>query len=165
MFACTDGERWHLAAAPPMLELRYVNEWVTILGDAHRFSPQGIALIESTYVSVANWQITASGLFRIMSLPSPEQRISVPIHAVRFELQWARRELDPAHCPGAVSQRDDGRFALSFVHGHNQLADLYFLSRLHSHGGWPAKPHHGAAPKSVRGALPHHVLLQLSGRA
>jgi uncharacterized protein len=136
-----------------------VNVWVALLDDAHQFSAQANAFIETRGIGIATCPITENGVIRVMSLPAYGRRGGVPIHAVRQKLQQACGELDHEFWPDDISLRDDHRVAFSRVQGHNQITDLYLLALAVSRGGRLATFDHGVALSSVRGALPHHLLL------
>jgi uncharacterized protein len=148
-----------MTAASPARALLDVNVWVALFDDAHQFSAQANAFIETPGVSIATCPITENGVIRVMGLPGYGRRGGLPINAVRRRLQQACSELDHEFWPDDVSLRDDSRVAFSRVQGHNQITDLYLLALAVSRGGCVATFDHGVALSSVHGASPQHLRL------
>lgn len=135
-----------------MRALLDVNVWVALFDDAHVFSPQANAFVDSPGVRIATCPLVENGVIRVMNLPGYGQRGAVGIHRVRDRLREACNLLDHEFWPDDVSLRDERRIDFSRVHGHNQITDLYLLALAVEHGGCLVTFDQGISLSAVRGA-------------
>ena len=112
-----------------------VNVWVALLDDAHVFSEQANALIETRGVRIATCPLIENGVIRVMNSPSYGRRGAVGLRVVRQRLQEACRALDHEFWPDDLSLRDDDRVDFDRIHGPSQLTDVYLLALATEHGG------------------------------
>ena len=143
----------------PPRALLDVNVWIALLDDAHQFSEEANAFIESPEARVATCPLVENGVIRIMAMTSYGRGRGVPMHQVRQRLQQACASLDHAFWPDDVSLRDDTLVDFSRVQGHQQVTDLYLLALAVRHGGRMVTFDHAVALSSVRGATPEHLLV------
>ncbi len=142
-----------------MRALLDVNVWVALFDDAHQFSAQAYAFIETPGVQIATCPLTENGVVRVLSLPSYSRRGGLSIQRVRQRLQEACAALDHAYWPDDLSLRDDRHFNFNRVQGHNQITDLYLLALAVARGGRLASFDPSIALGSVQGATAAHLLL------
>ena len=152
--ASEPSARW---SERPTRALLDVNVWIALLDDAHQFSSQANAFIESTGVSIATCPLVENGVIRVMSMPSYGRGGGVAPSLVRQHLQMACSALDHAFWPDDVSLRSDPRVDFSRIHGHRQITDLYLLTLAVHHGGKLVTFDRSIALSSVHGAQPHHL--------
>ena len=143
----------------PPRALLDVNVWIALLDDAHQFSEEANAFIESPEARVATCPLVENGVIRILAMPSYGRGGGLPIHQVRQRLQQACASLDHAFWPDDVSLRDDTLVDFSRVQGHQQVTDLYLLALAVRHGGRMVTFDRAVALSSVRGATPEHLLV------
>ena len=136
-----------------------VNVWIALLDDAHQFSPEANAFIESAGNRIATCPLVENGVIRVMAMPSYGRGGGVPMAAVRARLQQACRSLDHEFWPDDVSLRDDTLVDFSRVQGHQQVSDLYLLALAVRHGGRLVTFDRAIALSSVHGATPDHLLV------
>jgi len=146
------------AGLPPRALLD-VNVWIALLDDAHQFSEEANAFIESPEASIATCPLVENGVIRIMAMPSYGRGGGLPMHQVRQRLQNACASLDHAFWPDDVSLRDDTLVDFSRVQGHQQVTDLYLLALAVRHGGRLVTFDRAVALSSVRGATAEHLLV------
>jgi len=142
-----------------MRALLDVNVWVALFDDAHVFSSQANAFVESPGVRIATCPLVENGVIRVMNLPGYGQRGAVGLHRVRDRLREACAALDHQFWPDDVSLRDDALVDFSRVHGHNQIADLYLLALAAKHGGCLATFDQGIPLSAVKGATASNLRL------
>ena len=143
----------------PPRALLDVNVWVALLDDAHQFSEEANAFIESPEARIATCPLVENGVIRIMAMPSYGRGGGLPMHQVRQRLQHACATLDHAFWPDDVSLRDDTLVDFSRVQGHQQVTDLYLLALAVRHGGRLVTFDRAVALSSVRGATAEHLLV------
>jgi len=136
-----------------------VNVWIALLDDAHQFSEEANAFIESPEARIATCPLVENGVIRIMAMPSYGRSGGLPMHQVRQRLQQACATLDHAFWPDDVSLRDDTLVDFSRVQGHQQVTDLYLLALAVRHGGRLVTFDRAVALSSVRGATAEHLLV------
>jgi len=136
-----------------------VNVWIALLDDAHQFSEEANAFIESPEARIATCPLVENGVIRIMAMPSYGRGGGLPMHQVRQRLQQACATLDHAFWPDGVSLRDDTLVDFSRVQGHQQVTDLYLLALAVRHGGRLVTFDRAVALSSVRGATAEHLLV------
>jgi len=136
-----------------------VNVWIALLDDAHQFSEEANAFIESPEARIATCPLVENGVIRIMAMPSYGRGGGLPMHQVRQRLQQACATLDHAFWPDDVSLRDDTLVDFSRVQGHQQVTDLYLLALAVRHGGRLVTFDRAVAMSSVRGATAEHLLV------
>lgn len=134
-----------------------VNVWVALFDDAHQFSEQANAFIETPGVRIATCPLVENGVIRVMSLPSYGRRGGLPVRVVRDRLKQACDALDHVFWPDDVSLRDDRHADFARVQGHNQIADLYLLALAVHHGGCLVTFDRAIAVSSVPGASSSHL--------
>lgn len=144
--------------APPRALLD-VNVWIALLDDAHQFSEEANAFIESPEACIATCPLVENGVIRIMAMPSYSRGGGLPMSLVRQRLQQACTSLDHAFWPDDISLRDDSLVDFSRVQGHQQVTDLYLLALAVRHGGRLVTFDRTVAMSSVRGATPEHLLV------
>jgi toxin-antitoxin system PIN domain toxin len=142
-----------------MRTLLDVNVWVALFDDAHQFSAQANAFIATPGVQIATCPLTENGVVRVLSLPAYSRRGGLTVQVVRQRLQQACAQLDHAFWPDSLSLRDDARFDLNRIQGHNQITDMYLLALAVTHGGRLASFDRSIALACVPGATPDHLLL------
>ena len=120
--------------APPR-SLLDVNVWIALLDDAHQFSEEANAFIDSPEARIATSPLVENGVIRIMAMPSYSRGGGLPMSLVRQRLQQACASLDHAFWPDDVSLRDDTLVDFSRVQGHQQVTDLYLLALAVRDGG------------------------------
>jgi toxin-antitoxin system PIN domain toxin len=143
----------------PPRALLDVNVWIALLDDAHQFSEEANAFIESPEARIATCPLVENGVIRIMAMPSYGRGGGLPMHQVRQRLQHACATLDHAFWPDDVSLRDDTLVDFSRVQGHQQVTDLYLLALAVRHGGRLVTFDRAVALSSVRGATAEHLLV------
>ena len=143
----------------PQRALLDVNVWIALLDDAHQFSEEANAFIESPEARIATCPLVENGVIRIMAMPSYGRGGGLPMHQVRQRLQHACASLDHAFWPDDVSLRDDTLIDFSRVQGHQQVTDLYLLALAVRHGGRLVTFDRAVALSSVRGATAEHLLV------
>jgi len=143
----------------PARALLDVNVWIALLDDAHQFSEEANAFIESPEARIATCPLVENGVIRIMAMPSYGRGGGLPMHQVRQRLQHACATLDHAFWPDDVSLRDDTLVDFSRVQGHQQVTDLYLLALAVRHGGRLVTFDRAVALSSVRGATAEHLLV------
>lgn len=143
----------------PPRSLLDVNVWIALLDDAHQFSEEANAFIESPEARIATCPLVENGVIRIMAMPSYGRGGGLPMQQVRQRLQQACASLDHAFWPDDVSLRDDTLVDFSRVQGHQQVNDLYLLALAVRHGGRLVTFDRAVALSSVRGATPEHLLV------
>ena len=136
-----------------------VNVWIALLDDAHQFSEEANAFIESSEARIATCPMVENGIIRVMAMPSYGRGGGLPMHQVRQRLQHACASLDHAFWPDDVSLRDDTLVDFSRVQGHQQVTDLYLLALAVRHGGRLVTFDRAVALSSVRGATAEHLLV------
>ena len=136
-----------------------VNVWIALLDDAHQFSEEANAFIESPQAHIATCPLVENGVIRIMAMPSYGRGGGLPMSLVRQRLQQACSSLDHAFWPDDVSLRDDTLIDFSRVQGHQQVTDLYLLALAVHHGGRLVTFDRAVALSSVRGATNDHLLV------
>jgi len=136
-----------------------VNVWIALLDDAHQFSEEANAFIESPEARIATCPLVENGVIRVMAMPSYGRGGGLPMHQVRQRLQNACASLDHAFWPDDVSLRDDTLVDFSRVQGHQQVNDLYLLALAVRHGGRLVTFDRTVALCSVRGATAEHLLV------
>jgi uncharacterized protein len=136
-----------------------VNVWIALLDDAHQFSAEANAFIESPEACIATCPIVENGVIRVLSMPSYSRGGGLPMTAVRARLQQACQQLDHQFWPDDASLRDDTLVDFSRVQGHQQLTDLYLLALAVRHGGRLVTFDRAVALSAVRGATPEHLLV------
>lgn len=136
-----------------------VNVWIALLDDAHQFSEEANAFIESPQSRIATCPLVENGVIRIMAMPSYSRGGGLPMSLVRQRLQQACASLDHAFWPDDLSLRDDTLGDFSRVQGHQQVTDLYLLALAVRHGGRLVTFDRAVALSSVRGATPEHLLV------
>ncbi|MFT4103794.1 MAG: PIN domain-containing protein [Burkholderiaceae bacterium] len=134
-----------------------VNVWVALFDDAHQFSEQANAFVETREVKIATCPQVENGVIRVMSLPGYGRRGGLPVRVVRERLKEACAALDHVFWPDDVSLRDDRCADFSRVQGHNQITDLYLLALAVRHGGCLVTFDQGIAVSSVPGASSDHL--------
>lgn len=134
-----------------------VNVWIALLDDAHQFSDEANAFIESPEARIATCPLVENGVIRIMAMPSYSRGGGLPLGRVRQRLQQACAVLDHAFWPDDVSLRDDTLVDFSRVQGHQQVTDLYLLALAVRHGGRLVTFDRAVALSSVRGATAAHL--------
>ena len=144
--------------APPR-SLLDVNVWIALLDDAHQFSEEANAFIDSSEARIATCPLVENGVIRIMAMPSYGRGGGLPMQQVRQRLQQACASLDHAFWPDDVSLRDDTLVDFSRVQGHQQVTDLYLLALAVRHGGRLVTFDRAVALSSVRGATAEHLLV------
>jgi predicted nucleic acid-binding protein len=112
-----------------------VNVWIALLDDAHQFSEEANAFIDSPEARIAPSPRVENGVIRIMAMPSYSRGGGLPMSLVRQRLQQACASLDHAFWPDDVSLRDDTLVDFSRVQGHQQVTDLYLLALAVRDGG------------------------------
>ena len=70
----------------PPRALLDVNVWIALLDDAHQFSEEANAFIESPEARVATCPLVENGVIRIMAMTSCGRGRGVPMHQVRQRL-------------------------------------------------------------------------------
>ena len=143
----------------PPRALLDVNVWIALLDDAHQFSEEANAFIESPEARIATCPLVENGVIRIMAMPSYGRGGGLPMHQVRQRLKHACATLDHAFWPDDVSLRDDTLVDFSRVQGHQQVTDLYLLALAVRHGGRLVTFDRAVALSSVRGATAEHLLV------
>ena len=143
----------------PPRALLDVNVWIALLDDAHQFSAEANAFIESAEERIATCPLVENGVIRIMAMPSYSRGGGLPIATVRARLQQACASLDHAFWPDDVTLRDDTLVDVSRVQGHQQVTDLYLLALAVRHGGRLVTFDRAVALSSVWGATPEHLLV------
>jgi toxin-antitoxin system PIN domain toxin len=143
----------------PQRALLDVNVWIALLDDAHQFSEEAYAFIESPEARIATCPLVENGVIRIMAMPSYGRGGGLPMHQVRQRLQQACASLDHDFWPDDVSLRDDTLVDFSRVQGHQQVTDLYLLALAVRHGGRLVTFDRAVALSSVRGATAEHLLV------
>jgi toxin-antitoxin system PIN domain toxin len=143
----------------PQRALLDVNVWIALLDDAHQFSEEANAFIDSPEARIATSPLVENGVIRIMAMPSYGRGGGLPMHQVRQRLQQACASLDHAFWPDDVSLRDDTLVDFSRVQGHQQVTDLYLLALAVRHGGRLVTFDRAVALSSVRGATAEHLLV------
>ena len=143
----------------PTRSLLDVNVWIALLDDAHQFSEEANAFIESPAARIATCPLVENGVIRIMAMPSYSRGGGLPMSLVRQRLQHACASLDHTFWPDDVSLRDDTLVDFSRVQGHQQVTDLYLLALAVRHGGRLVTFDRAVALSSVRGATPEHLLV------
>lgn len=141
----------------PPRALLDVNVWIALLDDAHQFSEEANAFIESPEARIATCPLVENGVIRIMAMPSYGRGGGVPMMQVRQRLQEACASLDHAFWPDDVSLRDDTLVDFTRVQGHQQVTDLYLLALAVRHGGRLVTFDRSVALSSVRGATAQHL--------
>lgn len=134
-----------------------VNVWVALFDDAHVFSEQANALIETRGVRIASCPLIENGVIRVMNSPSYGRRGAVGLRVVRQRLKEACSTLDHEFWPDDLSLRDDGRVDFDRVHGPSQLTDVYLLALAVAHGGSLATFDRGIALSAVHGATSRNL--------
>jgi hypothetical protein len=119
----------------PQRALLDVNVWIALLDDAHQFSEEANAFIDSPGARIATSPLVENGVIRIMAMPSYSRGGGLPMSLVRQRLQQACASLDHAFWPDDVSLRDDTLVDFSRVQGHQQVTDLYLLALAVRDGG------------------------------
>jgi predicted nucleic acid-binding protein len=119
----------------PQRALLDVNVWIALLDDAHQFSEEANAFIDSPEARIATSPLVENGVIRIMAMPSYSRGGGLPMSLVRQRLQQACASLDHAFWPDDVSLRDDTLVDFSRVQGHQQVTDLYLLALAVRDGG------------------------------
>ena len=142
-----------------MRALLDINVWVALFDDAHQFSAQANAFIETRGVKIATCPLVENGVIRVLSLPSYGRRGGLSIQRVRERLQQACAALDHEFWPDAISLRDDECVNFNRVQGHNQITDLYLLALAVRHGGCLTTFDQAIALSSVHGATARHLKL------
>lgn len=140
-----------------MRALLDVNVWVALFDDAHQFSEQANAFIETPGLKIATCPLVENGVIRVMSLPGYGKRGGLPIRQVRERLKEACASLDHAFWSDDVSLRDDAHVDFARVQGHNQITDLYLLALAVHHGSCLVTFDQAIALSSVPGATPKHL--------
>ena len=143
----------------PVRSLLDVNVWIALLDDAHQFSAEANAFIESPEARIATCPLVENGVIRVMGMPSYGRGGGLPMGLVRQRLQQACATLDHAFWADDVSLRDDTLVDFSRVQGHQQVADLYLLALAVHHGGRLVTFDRAIALSSVRGATAQHLLV------
>ena len=143
----------------PPRALLDVNVWIALLDDAHQFSEEANAFIESPEARIATCPLVENGVIRIMAMPSYSRGGGLPMSLVRQRLQQACAGLDHTFWPDDVSLRDDTLVDFSRVQGHQQVTDLYLLALAVRNGGRLVTFDRTVALSSVRGATPEHLLV------
>lgn len=141
----------------PPRSLLDVNVWIALLDDAHQFSEEANAFIESPEARIATCPLVENGVIRIMAMPSYSRGGGLPMSLVRQRLQRACASLDHSFWPDDVSLRDDALVDFSRVQGHQQVTDLYLLALAVHHGGRLVTFDRTVALSSVRGATAEHL--------
>lgn len=134
-----------------------VNVWIALLDDAHQFSEQANAFIDTPGLRIATCPLVENGVIRVMSLPAYGRRGGLPIRTVRERLKEACRVLDHEFWPDDVTLRDDASVDFTRVQGHNQITDLYLLALAVRHGGCLVTFDQAIALASVPGATARHL--------
>ncbi len=67
----------------PPRALLDVNVWIALLDDAHQFSEEANAFIESPEARIATCPLVENGVIRIMAMPSYGRGGGLPMHQVR----------------------------------------------------------------------------------
>lgn len=142
-----------------MRALLDVNVWVALFDDAHLFSPQANAFINTPGVKIATCPLVENGVIRVLNLPGYGRRGPLGLSAVRARLQEACAELDHEFWPDDVSLRDASRVDFSRVHGHQQITDVYLLALAVKHKGCLTTFDRGIALSAAVGAQPRHLKL------
>ena len=140
-----------------MRALLDVNVWVALFDDAHVFSPQANAFIDTPGVKIATCPLVENGVIRVLNLPGYGRRGAVGLAAVRDRLRQACHALDHEFWPDDVSLRDTDRVDFSRVHGHQQITDVYLLAMAVKHKGCLATFDQAIALSAVTGAQPRHL--------
>lgn len=134
-----------------------VNVWVALFDDAHLFSEQANALIETRGIRIATCPLIENAVVRVMNMPSYGRRGAVGLQRVRQRLKEACEALDHECWPDDVSLRDDERIDFTRVHGHNQVTDVYLLSLAVAHRGCLVTFDRGIPISAVHGAATRHL--------
>lgn len=142
-----------------MRALLDVNVWIALFDDAHQFSAQANRFIESGQVQIATCPLVENAVVRVLGLPSYSRRGGVPMQRVRERLREACDVLDHAFWPDDISLRDDSRFDLARIQGHNQITDMYLLALAVSRGGRLVTFDRSIALASVPGATDANMLV------
>lgn len=140
-----------------MRALLDVNVWVALFDDAHLFSAQANAFIETPGVKIATCPLVENGVIRVLNLPGYGRRGAVGLAAVRDRLRQACDALDHEFWPDDVSLRDSTLVDFSRVHGHQQVTDVYLLALAVKHRGCLATFDQAIALSAVIGAQPRHL--------
>lgn len=143
----------------PPRALLDVNVWIALLDDAHQFSAEANAFIESPEARIATCPLVENGVIRVMGMPSYGRGGGLPMGLVRQRLQQACATLDHAFWADDVSLRDDTLVDFTRIQGHQQVADLYLLALAVRHGGRLVTFDRAIALSSVRGATHQHLLV------
>ncbi|MEO5733857.1 MAG: TA system VapC family ribonuclease toxin [Rubrivivax sp.] len=144
-------------AAP--VALLDVNVWVALFDDAHQFSAEANAFIDTPGLRIATCPLVENGVIRVLSLPHYGKRGGLPIRQVRARLQEACAALDHVFWPDDISLCDDTHVDFDRVQGHNQITDLYLLALARHQGGCLVSFDQAIALSSVRGASARHLRL------
>ncbi len=140
-----------------MRALLDVNVWVALFDDAHQFSGQANAFIETRGVKIATCPLVENGVVRVLSLQSYGRRGGLPIQRVRERLQQACAALDHEFWPDDMSLRDDERMNFNRIQCHDQITDLYLLAQTMHRGGCLTTFDQAIALSSVYGATARHL--------
>ena len=140
-----------------MRALLDVNVWVALFDDAHLFSAQANAFIETPGVKIATCPLVENGVLRVLNLPGYGKRGAVGLSLVRDRLRQACEQLDHEFWPDDVSLRDDTRIDFARVHGHHQITDVYLLAMAVKHKGCLATFDRAVALSAAVGAQPRHL--------
>ena len=140
-----------------MRALLDVNVWVALFDDAHLFSAQANAFIETPGVKIATCPLVENGVIRVLNLPGYGRRGAVGLAAVRDRLRQACDARDHEFWPDDVSLRDSTLVDFSRVHGHQQVTDVYLLALAVKHRGCLATFDQAIALSAVIGAQPRHL--------
>ena len=142
-----------------MRSLLDMNVWIALFDDAHQFSEQANAFINTPGVSIATCPMIENGVMRIMSMPAYGRSGGLPIGMVRQQLKMACSAIDHAFWADDISLRDDDLIDIDRVQGHQQITDLYLLALAVHHGGRLVTFDQGVALKSVRAAQLDNLLV------
>ena len=142
-----------------MRALLDVNVWVALFDDAHLFSAQANAFVDTPGVKIATCPLVENGVIRVLNLPGYGRRGAVGLTAVRERLRQACEELDHEFWSDDVSLRDNARVDFSRVHGHQQITDVYLLALAVKRKGCLATFDRAIALSAVVGAQPRHLKL------
>jgi uncharacterized protein len=136
-----------------------VNVWIALFDNAHVFSSQSNAFIDTPGVRIATCPLVENGVIRVMNAPRYGKTGPIGVKRVREQLCIACQALDHEFWPDDVSLRDDQRVNLDRVHGHNQITDLYLLALAVAHDGRLVTFDQTIPLSAVHGATADHLLI------
>jgi uncharacterized protein len=142
-----------------MRALLDVNVWIALFDDAHLFSRQANEFIGHSGTRIATCPLVENGVVRVLNAPRYGKYGTVGISRVRDQLRAACTALDHEFWADDISLRDDARFDLARVLGHNQISDLYLLALAVQHKGRLVTFDQAVPISAVRGAKAEHLMV------